>query len=248
MANNDALSKSLNTNMSAVPAQNRQPSLVADWVKNYIPLPMRMFVDALKGRKDVFTEKDLTPDELNKLRIVITEANKNRFAQLNDKISYLNRSIQDTQKIAKSALAEGRKDIAKEYDAKTKQYVENKNHLEKQLKYLKTNSGSVNYGDYDQTKAGEMTTVFGVDPIAYSLGRFTYQTDPKGQTSVKDTYEFSNPSRDESVKEYSKMNQPEKILNIVKRSLVDGAQPLSEIGNAYIGKEGYPVDIKLPKQ
>ena len=35
--------------------------------------------------------------------------------------------------------------------------------------------------------------------------------------------------------------------NIVKKTM-DGAQPFSEIGNAYIGKEGYPVDIKLPKQ
>ena len=247
MANNDALSKSLNTDLSSIPTKAQAPSIIGDWVKNYIPLPMRMFVDALKGRKDVFTEKDLTPDELNKLRIVITEANKNRFAQLTERIYYLNKNIQDTQKIAKSALAVGRKELAKEYDHRTNQYVENKNHLEKQLKYLKTNSGSVNYADYDQSKAGEMATVFGVDPIAYSLGRFTYQTDPKGQTSVKDKYDFSNPMRDQSVEEYSKMSNPEKILNIVKKTM-DGAQPFSEIGNAYIGKESYPVDIKLPKQ
>ena len=50
-----------------------------------------------------------------------------------------------------------------------------------------------------------------------------------------------------TVEEYSKMSNPEKILNIVKKTM-DGAQPFSEIGNAYIGKESYPVDIKLPKQ
>jgi hypothetical protein len=246
MDNNDSLTKALNTNMSALPVQNKDSSIIGDWVKNYIPLPMRMFVDALKGRKDVFTEKDLTPDELKKLREVIVTANKNREAQLKDKIDRVDSNIQFYKNQVKLALESGNKKAANGYAETAKGFEQKKNEILQQMNYLKTNSGSVKYEDYKIEGEGP-TTIFGIDPIGYSLGRFTYQTDPKGQTSVKDTYDFSNPMRDQSVEEYSKMSNPEKILNIVKKTM-DGAQPFSEIGNAYIGKEGYPVDIKLPKE
>jgi hypothetical protein len=246
MANNDALTKTLNTNMSALPVQNKPSSIIADWVKNYVPLPMRMFVEGLKGRKDVFTEKDLTPDELKKLREVIITANQNREIELKDKINQANQNIEFYKNQVKLAMQNGNKKAAKDYAETAKGFEQKKNEIMQQMNYLKTNSGSVNYKDYKVEGEGP-DTIFGVDPIAYSLGRFTYKTDPKGQTSVKDTYDFSNPTRDQYVEEYSKMSNPEKILNIVKKTMA-GSQPFSEIGNAYIGKQGYPVDIKLPKE
>ena len=246
MANNDALNKSLNTSMNALPVQNKPPSLISEWMKNYVPLPMRMFIDALKGRKDVFTEKDLTPDELKKLREVIITANQNREIQLKDKINRANQNIEFYKNQSKLAMQEGNRRAAKNYAETAKGFEQKRGEIMQQMNYLKTNSGSVNYKDYKIAGEGP-ATIFDVNPIAYSLGRFTYKTDPKGQTGVKDTYDFSNPTRDYSVEQYSKMSNPEKILNIVKNTMA-GSQPFSEIGNAYIGKEGYPVEIKLPKE
>jgi hypothetical protein len=120
----------------------------------------------------------------------------------------------------------------------------------KNEQYINQGTGNVQYPDYryalDKKYVGSLqetpTTV---------LGRFQYKTDPTtGQRQIIDNYDFSNSTRDNSVDAYEKMGPIKKAANVLKNGLfgsveeITGMPLLGEIGNAYIGKNGRPVDIK----
>jgi hypothetical protein len=112
--------------------------------------------------------------------------------------------------------------------------------------YINQGTGNVQYYDYEAAKINR-----GLNPGAISsntLGRFQYKTDPiTGQRQIIDNYDFSNPSRNRDVEAYSTMNPVEKATNVITKGVKSSRGPFmglaSEVGNAYIGKDGRPVDI-----
>jgi len=92
------------------------------------------------------------------------------------------------------------------------------------------------------------------DPLQNTLGRFTYTYNPDGTITVIDNYDFSNEYLDDLVKMYGNMSTTEKVLELSKRApakifnqgmssgLTDVA---TEVGTAFIGKDGRPVKINI---
>ena len=171
-----------------------------EWWKRNVPSSARLYLQTLFGdRKQPFTEKDFTPNELKNFEALIKEAQIRTQNQ----------------------------------------------------QPLDPNKGNVQYADYaTASKNGQLQTY---NPVTrQTLGRFVYVTDPNtGERHIIDNYDFSNPERDRSVAEYAQMDPFEKALAVAKNSITSTAGEdnsksglLGEIGNAYIGKDGRPVDIK----
>ena len=107
--------------------------------------------------------------------------------------------------------------------------------------------GSVQYQDYPR---GEEIGP-GFQPVGQTLGRFTYEKMPDGTTVVRDRYDFYNEGRKENVEAYEKMGRGQRAATVAARmlkNLVTGdlrGVP-NELADAYIGREGRDVTIKLP--
>jgi hypothetical protein len=111
----------------------------------------------------------------------------------------------------------------------------------------KTEKGSVQYVDYPR---GEEIGP-GFQPVGQTLGRFTYEKSPTGQTIITDKYDFYNEGRKANIEKYEKMGSVEKPLSVAKnmlKSLLKGdlRQIPSEVAEAYIGRDGRDVRIQLP--
>ena len=82
-----------------------------------------------------------------------------------------------------------------------------------------------------------------------TLGRFQYEKMPNGQIKIIDTYDFNNPDREHIVEYYNNLGPFEKAIMSGTRSLDSLLSPrgvtgaAGEIGMAYIGKDGRPVEI-----
>lgn len=107
--------------------------------------------------------------------------------------------------------------------------------------------GTVQYVDYPR---GEQ---IGPDyqPVGATLGRFSYEKQPDGTTVIRDRYDFYNEGRKENVEAYEKMGRGERAATVAGRmlkNLVTGdlrGVP-NELADAYIGRQGRDVTIKLP--
>ena len=112
----------------------------------------------------------------------------------------------------------------------------------------KGRQGNVQYSDYSKFKEGPQHNPH--ISLENTLGRFNYVQNPDGSITVTDRYDFVNPQREEAIKTYEGMGPARKALEVAKRTLQKPATlPLtlaSELGNAYIGREGRDVKIKLP--
>jgi hypothetical protein len=98
--------------------------------------------------------------------------------------------------------------------------------------------GNVQYEDYPKNS-----------PIQDTLGRFTYQIQPDGSVHVSDMYDFYNEARAKNVAKYEKENPVFKALDagtlaLSKALSGDIKQAAGTIGEAYIGRDGRPVDIR----
>jgi len=117
----------------------------------------------------------------------------------------------------------------------------------------KRGGNSVQYKDYDKFIGINARPEYDPQIATHdTLGRFNYQSAPN-QTVITDRYDFSNPQRQEAVDAYSKLNNWEKPIEIIKRSaninpIVMGMKALSEAGNAYIGNDGRDVNIQFNPQ
>lgn len=111
----------------------------------------------------------------------------------------------------------------------------------------KTEKGAVDYVDYPR---GEQIGP-GFQPVGQTLGRFVYEKQPDGTTVIRDRYDFYNEGRKSNIESYEKMGKGEKALTVSRRmlkNLVTGnlrGIP-GEVADAYIGREGRDVTIKLP--
>lgn len=112
----------------------------------------------------------------------------------------------------------------------------------------KGRKGNVQYSDYEKFKAGPQHNPH--ISLENTLGRFNYTQNPDGSITVTDRYDFVNPQREEAIKAYEGMGPARKALEVAKRSLSKPFTfPLtlaSELGNAYIGREGRDVKINVP--
>jgi len=112
----------------------------------------------------------------------------------------------------------------------------------------KGRKGNVQYSDYEKFKAGPEHNPH--ISLENTLGRFNYVRNPDGSLTVTDRYDFVNPQREEAIQAYENMGPARKALEVAKRSLSKPFTfPLtlaSELGNAYIGREGRDVKINVP--
>jgi len=127
------------------------------------------------------------------------------------------------------------------------------------LKKISEGNGNVQYEDYPNDAGLIAQGVMPNKPnkIATALGRFNYETDKSGNTVVKDNYDFWNEGRESAVEYYEKMNPLVKAAVVPVRAIasilsmggqgfnpIRGVQQaLGEVGNAYIGRNGRPVNI-----
>jgi hypothetical protein len=112
----------------------------------------------------------------------------------------------------------------------------------------KGRKGNVQYSDYEKFNAGPQHNAH--ISLSTTLGRFNYVQNPDGSLTVVDRYDFANPGREEAIKAYEGMGPARKALEVAKRTAQRPlAFPLSlasELGNAYIGREGRDVKIQVP--
>ena len=193
--------------------------------KEMIPLEKRMYLQTLFGdRNKEFTAADLTDKELDVIGETIKAARNTRKEDLKDRA---------TSKVASSS----------------KEFSRDKSQLEK-------GSGNVQYNDY--LRASIDAAINGREddakyyPIWNSLGRFNYTSLPNKDVSVKDTYDFYNEQRAKNVQKYEQMNPLTKVFAMIPfaaQSINElNLRPLaSAVGEAYIGRNGRPVNIVIPK-
>jgi hypothetical protein len=112
----------------------------------------------------------------------------------------------------------------------------------------KGRKGNVQYADYEKFNVGPQHNPH--ISLSTTLGRFNYTQNPDGSLTVVDRYDFANPGREEAIKAYEGMGPARKALEVAKRTAQRPfAFPLSlasELGNAYIGREGRDVKITVP--
>jgi hypothetical protein len=112
----------------------------------------------------------------------------------------------------------------------------------------KGRKGNVQYSDYEKFNQGPQHSPH--ISLSTTLGRFNYTQNPDGSLTVVDRYDFANPGREEAIKAYEAMGPARKALEVAKRTAQKPfAFPLSlasELGNAYIGREGRDVKITVP--
>jgi len=230
-------------------------SKLYEWWKQNIPSSARLYLQTLFGdRTQPFTEKDFTANELKNLESIIQASKPRLQEKINDikKANTLNdMSLETIIQYENSGNLKGAKNNTDAIETMKKL-------ADTHQKQLDAGSGNVQYEDYKTAaKNGDLNNYNAIR--GQTLGKFQYKTDPiTGQRSIIDNYDFSNTSRDSAVNDYSKMSPVEKALAVAKNSITStsgetstgnsffgkGSGLLGEIGNAYIGKDGRPVDIK----
>lgn len=209
--------------------------------KQFVPPQARFYTQAMFGdRSKPLTQNDLTPEELR----FINDAIEASQLRLKSNIEAVKRAktYEDLPISSRYGdLAERKIGDIQDEDLKFKKIKEAYLEHERQLN---KGYGNVQYSDYAKG-----------NPIRDTLGRFTYKLDPSGNVHVSDVYDFYNSMRAKAVEDFEKMSPTEKIIAILKRTedplLTEAsgnqglaAGTLGAIGEAYIGRNGRPVDIK----
>lgn len=212
--------------------KKRTPPSIADrayeYYKESVPLEKRMYLQTLLGdRTKPFTAADLTDKELDIIGETIKASRKSRA----DEVTYQEGLAKQEHKPLHPLL-------------------------EKDKAALKAGVGNVVYDDYlraaiaaDPTGGGDDAKYY---PIWNSLGRFNYSTLTNGDVAAKDMYDFYNENRAANVQKYEQMNDVERLLAMfphLKNSIMElNLRPIANaVGEAYIGRDGKPVNIVIPK-
>jgi hypothetical protein len=219
-------------------------------VKKVVPAQARFYAQALFGdRTKPFTQSDLTPEELSQIHKAVEASRirlQNRIEQIKNAKSYSELSMSGVYpaNIENNPTLKTEKEKFKELKALNLKHE----------RQLKEGYGNVQYEDYNLT-----TDLAGLtNPVLNTLGRFTYQIQPDGTVHISDKYDFYNQSRAKNVEAFEKMTPSEKALAVMKRvedplltevSTAGGGptlikNTLGAIGEAYIGRNGKPVDIR----
>jgi hypothetical protein len=214
--------------------------------KKLIPPQARFYTQTLLGdRTKPFTQEDLTPAELRQVHDAITASRE----RLQNRISTV-KAAKSFEDLPKSGYfgEEIEKKLSSEKD-QAKVFKEIKALNAKHEANMNKGFGNVQYLDYP--KDSQMTN---------TLGRFTYKIQPDGSIHVSDKYDFYNPFRAENVKMFEQMTPTEKALKVAEMTAMGTDSGKNSeattyipnhltamagtVGEAYIGRDGRPVDIK----
>ena len=119
----------------------------------------------------------------------------------------------------------------------------------KHKKQFEQGYGNVQYDDYTKITHGDGAVQYRQDNTMHdTLGRFGYQILPDGTIHINDKYDFYNPIRAKNVENFEKEGPITKALDsstkaISQAAVGDFKSAAGTIGEAYIGRNGRPVDI-----
>jgi len=202
--------------------------------KKVVPPRARFYTQTLLGdRTKPFTQDDLTTDELRHIHDAVTRSQErlqHRIEQIKNAESYSDISMSGIY----PKHIENNPDLKNEKEKFNKFKALNA----ERERQLKEGYGTVQYGDYKPNS-----------PMSDTLGRFTYQIQPDGTVHVSDKYDFYNEGRAPRVKRFEQENP---VLRALDAGTLAAGHALSgefrdaaaTIGEAYMGRDGRPVDIK----
>jgi hypothetical protein len=210
-----------------------------DGLLNLLPLQVRTLLQAASGDRSAITENTLDEAERKRVAaaILASRTYKQSLLDLN-KDNMLN----DTQK------------------AEYKKYFSRP----EAIANFKSGSGAVGYDDYYNAGQGMSDwNIFPSGGVRNTLGQFRYDTDKKGNVTIKDTYDFMGdmieglPKQVAYTERYEKLSPAQKVGLLAKETFVMpevGFSPMlgikslpSRAGNAFVGGTNVKnVNIKLP--
>jgi len=105
-----------------------------------------------------------------------------------------------------------------------------------------TKGGNIQYEDMNYSATPRAMT---------TLGRFNFSRKPDNAVEITDRYDFSNETRDSAVENYKSMTPFNRMMSVMsdiaRTKAYTNPQDLASIlGNAYIGADGRPVNIRIP--
>jgi len=203
--------------------------------KKVVPPRARFYTQTLLGdRTKPFTQDDLTTEELRHIHDTVARSRE----RLQNRIAAV-KAAEDFEDLPKFGYfgEEVEKKLGGEKD-QSKIFKEIKALNAKHEQNFNKGYGNVQYRDYPKNS-----------PMLDTLGRFTYKMQPDGSVHVSDTYDFYNPARAKNVEKYEQENP---VLRALDAGTLAAGKALSgefrdaagTIGEAYIGRDGRPVDIK----
>ena len=227
-----------------------------DTIKNYyqqnVELPKRMYGESLAkgilGIQSPQTEANFNPEELGVLKQFLDNVYKNKMAYFSRPKKELLSEASQLESQAKQMQAAIDKEKVNNPNAT---YAMDTTLLTRAKQLRDAAEGKfptdfkVDYNDfYNVKKAG--SPAYPQTDINWrdTLGQFRFKVDDKGNYQVYDNYEFSNPSRQPNVDRYAAMNPLSRLYNSIK----DFSSNTGSLGEAYLGNEGVPVNINIPKE
>ena len=105
-----------------------------------------------------------------------------------------------------------------------------------------TKGGNIQYEDMNYSAPPRAMT---------TLGRFNFSRKPDNAVEITDRYDFSNETRDSAVENYKSMTPLNRMMSVMSdiartKAYTNPRDLASILGNAYIGADGRPVNIRIP--
>jgi hypothetical protein len=235
------------------------PSLdLSNVYRQAIPSSARTYGESLVksftgNENNPITENDYTPEELSLLKDLIQKNYDKKMQsftnpkKIKEMINFYENQRKQTEYDQKHGWA-----VPKEVYEKNLKETETRLQQYKDAIVGKVPSDFMfdytDYGPeaYKTNEKEQLTTDMGkASPLNLrnTFGKFRYKIDPKTKKiNIYDTYDFSNPSRQESVDKYAKMSAFEKAKESGK-AFIGGDR--AALGEAYLGTKKIPVSINL---
>jgi len=238
-----------------------------DTIYKNIPLQVRTFAEKVAGDRSPITNENLSDADRNRMLEAIYAARQNRQGLLEKFPTGVK-----TDPEAPAIEFEGKpynidlREYSEEDLPLAAQYLNLFPQGEESIKSFKEGKGTVNYHDYYTAGQAdkEDLTIGPSGSIRNTFGQFRYETTPEGNLKVIDLpYDFEDDYiQGEMPKEVAMTDRYNNLSNLEKAKLVaketfampqqgfdlgKGFKTLpSRIGNAYIGRDGSPVDVQFP--
>jgi hypothetical protein len=226
--------------------------------KELIPSSARTYGESLGkaaiGRTDIpITEKNYTPEELSLLKELVQKNYDKKMEKFSDPKKREEMIKWHDEQIGKLKYEQshGWPIQKEEFEKQLKSLEKAKEQYQEAAKGKMPSDFMFKYEDYgpEAYKPNEEKQLTSEPNKASPLnlrntfGNFRYKIDPKTKKiNVYDTYDFSNPSRQENVDKYAGMGMAQKALESA-RAFVGGDK--AALGEAYLGNKGVPVSIGL---
>jgi hypothetical protein len=226
--------------------------------KELVPSSARTYGESLgkafTGRTDIpITEKNYSPEELALLKDLIQKSYDKKMEGFTDpkKREQMIKFYENQKKQQEYDQTHGwavPKDIyeknLKQTETRLQQYKDaEKGKIPSDFMFDYTDYG---HEAYKSDEKEQLTSEIGKPSplnLRNTFGRFRYKIDPETKKiNVYDTYDFSNPARQESVDKYAGMSMAQKALESAK-AFIGGDR--AALGEAYLGNKSVPVSINL---